>query len=134
MNTDYNKQAKDFLKETGTTFRCKFKGYGQHFDSDKKDHASRNIYRINLKRDGKSYNFDFGQSMAGTAKNEIPTAYDVLACIQKYDVGNFEDFCADFGYDTDSRKAKKTYHAVLKEFQNVNYLFSDVIEKLQEIQ
>jgi hypothetical protein len=127
---EYTKQADDFLKETGATIKIKFKKYGKHFDDDKQ---SRNIYRINLKRDGKSYNFDFGQSIDSTEKNEAPTSYDILSCLQKYDVGSFEDFCSDFGYDNDSRKAKKTYHAVLKEFQGVNYLFSNVIEKLAEI-
>ena len=64
-----------------------------------------------------------------------PTAYDVLACLQKYDVGSFEDFCGDFGYDTDSRTALKTYKAVCKEYDKVCALWSDAeIEQLQEIQ
>jgi hypothetical protein len=64
-----------------------------------------------------------------------PTSYDVLACLQKYDVGNFEDFCAEFGYNTDSRKAEKTYNAVCEEFKNIQTLFTDSeIEELQEIQ
>src|SRR5690606_35215363 len=29
-------------------------------------------------------------------KGTPPTAYDVLACLQKYDVGSFEDFCSGF--------------------------------------
>lgn len=68
-------------------------------------------------------------------KGTPPTAYDVLTCLQKYDVGSFEDFCSEFGYDTDSRSAKKTYKAVVKEFDNVCKLWSDEeIEQLQEIQ
>lgn len=64
-----------------------------------------------------------------------PTAYDVLACLTKYDPGTFEDFCNEFGYDTDSKKAEKTYNAVLNEWQNIQALFSDSeIEELQEIQ
>lgn len=45
---------------------------------------------------------------------EPPTEYDVLACLTKNEVGTFENFCSEFGYDTDSRTAKKTYKAVLK--------------------
>jgi hypothetical protein len=68
-------------------------------------------------------------------KGTAPNAYDILACLQKYDAGSFEDFCGDFGYDTDSRSAKKTYKAVLKEYQIVCALWSDSeIEQLQEIQ
>ena len=64
-----------------------------------------------------------------------PTSYDVLSCLQKYDVGTFEDFCSEFGYDTDSVKALKTYKAVQDEFKNVQALFNDYeIELLQEIQ
>lgn len=128
--TDYEKQAQDFLKETGATIKIKFKKNDFYFADDKE---TRDIYRINLKRDGKSYNFDFGASLNDTKLKTAPTAYDVLSALTKYDVGSFEDFCSEFGYDNDSRKAKKTYHAVLKEFQGVNYLFSDVIKKLQEI-
>jgi hypothetical protein len=70
-------------------------------------------------------------------KNEIvsPSAYDVLTCLTKYDVGTFENFCSDFGYDTDSRTAERTYKAVLEEWQNVEKLFtSEQLEELQEIQ
>lgn len=54
-----------------------------------------------------------------------PTMYDVLTCLQKYDVGSFEDFCSEFGYDDDSRKAKKTYKAVVKEYDKVCSLFNE---------
>ena len=63
-----------------------------------------------------------------------PTLYDVLACLQKYEVGTFEDFCSDFGYDNDSRTAKKTYKAVVKEYDKMCSLFSnDELEVLQHI-
>jgi len=66
---------------------------------------------------------------------EEPTPYDVLAAVQKYDVGTFEDFAGEFGYDTDSRKAENTYHAVLDEYKNLQRLFNDEeIEELGEIQ
>lgn len=68
-------------------------------------------------------------------KFEEPTAYSVLACLQKYDVGTLENFCSEFGYDTDSKKAEKTYKAVVEEYKNVCTLFSDKeLEELQEIQ
>ena len=66
---------------------------------------------------------------------QIPDAYSVLACLTKYDPGSFENFCGDFGYDTDSRRAEKTYKAVQDEYKNVKMLWSDAeIEKLREIQ
>ncbi len=65
---------------------------------------------------------------------KAPTAYDVLVCLQKYDVGSFDDFCSDFGYNIDSITANKTYKAVCKEFESIQRIWSDdEIEKLQEI-
>lgn len=64
---------------------------------------------------------------------KAPTAYDILACLTKNDPGTFSDFCSDYGYDTDSRKAEEAYFAVREEYSNVMRLFGDVIEDLQEI-
>lgn len=63
-----------------------------------------------------------------------PDAYSILACLTKYDVGSLEDFCNEFGYDTDSKKSEKTYNAVKDEYTNICTLFTDAeIEQLQEI-
>jgi hypothetical protein len=67
-------------------------------------------------------------------KPVAPNEYDVLACLTKYDPGTFENFCGDFGYDTDSKTAEKTYSAVCDEYKNVQALFTDAeIEELSEI-
>ena len=64
-----------------------------------------------------------------------PTEYDVLACLTKYDPETFENFCGEFGYDEDSRKAEKTYHAVKDEYNNVAMLWNEEeMEQLTEIQ
>lgn len=64
-----------------------------------------------------------------------PSAYDLLTCLTKSDPGTFEDFCSEFGYDTDSRRAEKVYNAVKKEWDDVNGFFSDAeLDELQEIQ
>lgn len=62
-----------------------------------------------------------------------PTEYDILAGITKNDPGTFDDFCSGFGYDTDSKEAGQTYFAVQKEWANINRLFSDCMDELQEI-
>ena len=64
----------------------------------------------------------------------IPSAYDVLACITKYNPGTFDDFCLEYGYDTDSKKAEKTYQAVLDEYLNIAMLYSDAeLEIMRDI-
>jgi hypothetical protein len=91
---------------------------------------------IELKRWVK-YNlqYDFGNVKNDKIVRPIaPTLYDVLACLQKYDVGMFEDFCSEFGYDIDSSRAKKTYIAVVKEYNKMCSLFTDEeLELLSEI-
>jgi hypothetical protein len=55
----------------------------------------------------------------------IPTPYDVLSTLQKYDVGTFKDFCDCFGYNDDSIIAHKTYIMVVKEYKNVCMLWNE---------
>ena len=159
--TDYQKQAEDFLAKHNATMTAVKLFTGPYSDDD---NDVRDVYQITLTREGKKpYIFKFGQSIAHSeasinAETDkikfksfhlspkaiaeikvlkaklIPTAYDVLACLQKHDVGTFEDFCCDFGYDIDSRKALKTYLAVQDEAANVQRLFGDCIDELEEIQ
>jgi len=128
--SEYTKQADNFLKKTGTKMIATEIGYDKYFPDDKE---SRYIFRVKLTRKNRgSYSFKFGQSIHDGSTP--PSNYDVLTCLTKYDVGTFEDFCGEFGYDTDSRKAEKLYKNVVKEYNNVKRLFSDVMEELQEIQ
>ena len=132
MNKNYKTQAKNFLKKTDTKMTVKFTEKGLYFLGDT---HSRDIYKIGLKRYGKWHYFKFGQSLQNSNGKTPPNAYDILACLTKYDVGSFEDFCSEFGYDTDSRTAEKTYKTVLKEYKMVAELWNDAeIKKLSEIQ
>jgi hypothetical protein len=129
--TDYQKQADNFCKKHGISFKAVYYKHNVYFPEDKKE---RDIRKITLRRNRKSYTFTFGQSLQDSDHgNTPPSKYDVLACITNRDPGSFEDFCSDFGYDTDSRKAERTYKAVCKEYKAVDRLFGDIIEELQEI-
>ena len=87
-----------------------------------------------IKSLGYKYNFLPIARLDTIHRPETPTPYDVLACLTKYEVGTFEDFCGDFGYDTDSRTAKKTYKAVKREFGKVCEMWTDAeIEAMQNI-
>lgn len=130
--TDYNKQAIDFLNATQTIFTATYKKHDFYFDGDKQ---TRDIYSILLKNTSHRYRFNFGQSINNSDYgNTPPRAYDILACLTKYDIGNFGNFCSEFGYDTDSRTAYKTYKAVLKEWKNIERIFTaNQLELLQDI-
>ena len=126
---NYQQQANEFATATGTKLKINCSEYGKHFPEDKE---SRYIFNCTLTRKGKRYTFNFGQSIfAGSVE---PTMYDILTCLTKYNPETFENFCGEYGYNTDSIKALETYKAVQREFNGVNRLFSDVLEQLQEIQ
>lgn len=126
---DYQQQANEFATATGTKLKINRTTYGKHFAEDKE---SRYIFNCTLTRNRKRYTFNFGQSIA--AGNTKPTIYDILTCLTKYNPETFENFCSEYGYNTDSINAQKTYKAVKREFNGVNRLFSDILEELQEIQ
>jgi hypothetical protein len=128
MNT-YTISANQFAQKHGVKLHILNYEYRKYFPEDKE---SRYVFTCRLTRGRKQYTFTFGQSIA--AGGEEPNLYDVLTCLQKYDVGTFDDFCANFGYDTDSRTAERIYKNVCKEYKAVERLFSDVIDELQEIQ
>lgn len=171
MQTDYQKQATDFLDKMGATIKITYLKTGLHFDGDK---DQRDIYEVELSRKGRSYKFNFGNSINASgefllhdyrlidkfnrrfiSKNEAkrlgqwdikqsmkpnknysqPSAYDVLAALTKYDPGTFDNFCNDFDYSNDSKKAERIYNAVREEYLNVSRLFNeDELNEMREIQ
>ena len=92
--------------------------------------ANNNTFRLlSLIRFG--WVLDYPVSTKEIELPKMPNAYDILSCLTKYDVGLFEDFCSEFGYDVDSRPAEKTYKAVVKEYEGLSKLYSD--EELEEM-
>lgn len=81
----------------------------------------------------KSHGLD--QQKWGSPKPKLPTPYDVLACAEKCEPDlDFERWCAEFGYDTDSRRAEETWKAVIGEWNKVRGFFTEgELEVLREI-
>lgn len=140
MNTQissYEQQGIDFLTTNKIEFSTKFIGHDTHLEYDKEERDRFKCSFIKREYPIKRLEIKFGQSIASSTGNggEKPTAYDVLACITKYDPGTFNNFCSEFGYDEDSRKAEKIYNAIQKEWQQVCAFFTpEEIEQMQEIQ
>ena len=87
------------------------------------------------KTKGPNYRANIGLPQPSERDRIMPTAYDVLTCLQKSDPGTFEDFCSEYGYDSDSRKAEKTYFAVQNEYSGLRKIFSLVeLDEMSEIQ
>ena len=161
---EYEQQAQQFLKDTQTTFKAEFVKHDKHFNYDKfkrdiykvtferGNRSFKVMFGQNINSSGKYRSFnhvandleqlkkDSGFSSLTLAHCRVnknfsePTAYDVLACLQVYEIGTFKDFCNDFGYNDDSIKAHKMYKAVCEEYKNVCSLWSEAeVEMLQEI-
>lgn len=67
------------------------------------------------------------------ARNRKPSAYDVLACLVKSAPGSFENFCSEYGYDSDSIKACNIWRECWTEFEGVQRVFGGALDQLQEI-
>ena len=130
---DYNKQAENFLKETATNLEItKAKHQTAPIWADDGYHGIN--YLVTLKRNSETWNFNFWGSINDKERGKEPTAYDILAGITKYDPESRADFYSAFGYDATDPKTEMTYKAVVKEWENVNRLFEDVLESLRDVQ
>lgn len=159
---EYDQQAEAFLKATNTKLSMKKIGHFKYFPNDTQTRDVYDVTLENGKhsytfRFGQSiqnsewanYNdrevltmaypfkrnwttYDLNKARSGH-KGKKPTAYDILASLFTFD-GLFDDFCADFGYDEDSRIAFSIYQDVLKQSQKLHRLFTDEeLEQLAEI-
>lgn len=77
------------------------------------------------------------QYSQGPAHMGMPTREEVLQSIMQdiaYADYEFEDFCIEMGYDTDSRTAERIYNAVVEQNEVVQAMFAaDEITDLQQL-
>ncbi len=114
--TDYDKHAEDFLKRFNISLKVKRSGNSAPpWKENGKSHGYR--YLVTLSRgelgcDYREVKFPFWDSIAAREKGEELTPYGVLACISGdiYYPDTFEEFCSEYGYDADSRKAEATFN------------------------
>lgn len=126
---DYAKNAERFAKKYGVKLTVLEEDWRVNEDWGGKDEQY--YFKCRLTRGRKQYTFDFWM---GPATSGWPTMYDVLACLSKpYGIESFEDFCNEYGYDYDSRRAERIFKAYKKEVANVERLFGDVMDELYEI-
>lgn len=71
-------------------------------------------WRVTLRMMGRQMTTSFSM---GPAHSHEPTAVEVLDCLVSDAAGyesarDFADWCAEYGYDEDSRKAERTFKAI----------------------
>lgn len=122
--TDYIKQANDFCEKYGV--KIEWECTGKMINPNWGDKVRRNRWEFLVTTKNGEYGGVFWDSIANSENGyPQPSSYDLLACLTKYDPGTFEDFCDEFGYDIDSKKAEKTYKAEIKEYEGLYRVFGD---------
>lgn len=117
----------------GVTAEVKYGVYGKEHISAWNDYGSvdSNPYTVTLKYGSKRLTVPFFQ---GRGIKRDPTPADVLYCLctdARAGLMTFEEFCSDFGYDPDSRKAEKTWKACEKLAPRlVKFLGEELLEEL----
>jgi hypothetical protein len=78
-------------------------------------------FRCRISHGRRSFGLYFSQ---GSGHTEAPTLPEVLDCLisdasgyENY--GGFEEWCGEYGYDSDSRKAEKVYRAVKRQAEQL---------------
>lgn len=82
--------------------------YGAKMDWDKQDQWQQqaNGWSCTLRYQGRQYTFDFWQGQAITREPDAQGCLDCLLSDAQCGEQDFEEFCSEFGYDQDSRKAE----------------------------
>ena len=128
---DYVKETKNFCDETGTDID--FKYMGQVCDPWKCGmNTLHDQYQVVITRNGIWHTFNFTQSAHATENGEEPTEYDVLACLTKFEPGEYWDWCNEYGMEN-SEDSWNTWKECVKEWRKVYDLFHDVMEEFQMI-
>lgn len=103
------------ISETGITMTAERVDRNPHMDSQDMDHWKCKFVGRNLGMTRMTVYFSKGYGHKGAE----PEISEVLDCLASDAAGfsnapSFEDWASEYGYDTDSRKAEKTFKAVLK--------------------
>lgn len=113
--SSYDQQATDFLTKHNLSFQAVLVGLNCPAWAEDDKHGLQ--YQIVIRRkplserDRPGLTFPFWGSIRDKQERKNPNAYNVLTCISSdlYVDGDFDEYCGNYGYDTDSRNAKDTW-------------------------
>jgi hypothetical protein len=141
---EYDQQAEHFLTSNGVKFRATLSDTKAPAWSDGGKHGHH--YRVTLSKPAHRHDFypnrhrltfDFWSSIADAEKGiKTVSPYSVLACISgdAYTPETFADFCAEYGYGSDSIRALQTFRRCSAFAKRLQAFFTESeLEQLQEI-
>lgn len=123
---EYSSTFGDSLRDTAINRICK-----DRYNMSVQDAKDAGIYR-------RGWSVQEMYSAAKKLKPVKPSAYDILACLEKYDVGSFKDFCDNYGYNdlplSDYPRVMGIYQAVSDQVRGLRRIFSaEEMDQLAEI-
>ncbi len=121
---------------------CEFKGFklsAKYTGSKKADwgngHENWNHHKITVKNTetGKQTSFDFWASIANPevrSREDLIGAFECFVGDAVAGMNDFNDFCSEFGYDEDSRRAEKIYKACQKATEKLQRIYNGDVYSL----
>jgi len=135
--TDYIKLGNDFCAKYDVKIIKNYVGTKKYFPSDKE---IRDVYEIIITRGNKHFTFPYGDSIVNTEKNrnsqvrKYPSNYDILACLEKYEYDDIDDFASSLGIEKPS-EAIRLFEVCNKQVRDVANMFSFAeLSELRDIQ
>jgi len=88
-------------------------------------------WRVTLKRGRARMTLPYSKGIGHEGK--APTALEVLGCLVSDATDDtFEDWCANYGMETDSRKAERTYKACVRQTAKLRKFMGELYDELME--
>lgn len=120
----------DFIASQGITADA---AYADRNPNMIDDGARMDHWRVTLRKPGRKMTVYF--SMGAGLNGKAPVVGDVLDCLASDAAGvenaqSFEDWCGDYGYNTDSRKALKTFNVCKRQAERLRNFIGDGYETL----
>ena len=124
------------------TIKASYKGNKSWETSNdfKMQNFNNHMIKVTNTETQQSVTFEYWNSIV---KGEITEEQEVLFafyCFLSDAVGaseSFDNFCGEFGYDTDSRKAEKIYRKCKKQLEKLNKIYDgdiySLVNELQEV-
>lgn len=145
MVSTYETEARDFMIRNKIKMSITFKD--REANRLWNENTIRNRYSVYIQNTDtdEAMRVIFWDSVYNMERNITPTCYDILACLTKYDPGDYEDFCSEFGYETEienqfgrftrNETAYKIWKACCDEWRGIKRIFGEgeTLEELREI-
>lgn len=120
---------KTLARNVKLSFDC---GCKLAWDKQDKCQQEANSYRCTLAYKRRRFSFDYWQGRGIEHDPDIVSVLDCLLSDARGGEASFEEFCAEFGYDTDSRKAEKIWQACVKYSKAMKRLLGDDYETFMQ--